>query len=366
MTWNTTTMATIAMTTGRTPLSPARIRATYARTYSPSDCATTSGGSSATAASGAAAVRSAAALPVSSAFFSGSATGAAKASCSHVLDDALTVELRRGVLHHEAAEVHHRDAVGDLEDVVQVVGDHHHGKALVTESPDEVQHHLGLDDAKRRRGLVHDHQLGVPHDGFRHGHRLPLAAGEGCDRLADGPDGRDAKARQRLARGTLHRVFVEEPGAQPLAAQEHVLHDVQVVGQREVLVDGLDAKARGVAGVVDVDRAALPEELAVVRLVDSGDALGKDRLAGAVVSAQGCDLSRWKVEIDVKESLYRAEVLVQVLDSEQRLIGRVGLGDGSRHVHANYLPGEEVTPPRVAAASGESVTRCRLPCRRRL
>ena len=33
----------------------------------------------------------------------------------------------------------------------------------------------------------------------------------------------------------------------PLAAEEHVLHDVEVVAQREVLVDDLDAERAGVA-----------------------------------------------------------------------------------------------------------------------
>src|SRR2546421_12814022 len=325
MTWNTTTMATIAMTTGRTPLTPARIRATYARTYSPSDRATTSGGSSATAASGAAAVRSAAALPVMSAVFSGSATGAAQASCRHVLHDALPVEIRGFVLHCHASEVEDRDVVRDLEDVVQVVRDDHHGEALVAQPPDEVEHHPGLDDAQRGGRLVHDHQLRVPHHRLGDGDRLALPSGQRCDRLADGLHCGDAQARERLRGGPLHAVLVQQSGAQALASKEHVLDDVQVVRQRQVLIDRLDAKARGVARVVDVDRPALPEDLAVVDLVDAGDTFGQDRLAGAVVPAQGGHLPVRDVEVDVVQRLDRAEVLVQASDLEQRLACRTCL-----------------------------------------
>src|SRR2546430_9254530 len=333
MTWNTTTMATIAMTTGRTPLSPARIRATYARTYSPSDCATTSGGSSATAASGAAAVRSAATLSVISALFSGSATGAAQASCRHVLDNALPVEIRGLVLHRHASEVEDRDVVRDLEDVVQVVRDDHHGQALVAQPPDEVEHHPGLDHTERGRRLVHEHQLRVPHHRLVDGYRLALPSGQRCHRLADGLHGGDTQARQRFRRGALHAVLIEQSAAQTLASQEHVLDDVQVVGQCEVLVDGLDAQACGVARVVDVDGPALPEDLAVVDRVDAGDALGQHRLTGDVFAAHSGHLPGRNVEVDVVQRLDWAEMLVQPSRLQQRLACRLGLGDGSRHIN---------------------------------
>ena len=67
-------------------------------------------------------------------------------------------------------------------------------------------------------------------------------------------------------------------------AEEHVLHDVQVVAQREVLVDGGDAEVGGVLRAVQVDRAALPEDLAVIRLPDAGDRLDQRALARPVVT----------------------------------------------------------------------------------
>src|SRR4029077_7897701 len=96
MVQNTTTMATIATTTGRTPLSPALIRDTQARTYSPSDCATSAGATSATTSG--TAVRSTSGAVVSSAFSGASAIAAAQTSCRHVLHHALPVECRRVLL----------------------------------------------------------------------------------------------------------------------------------------------------------------------------------------------------------------------------------------------------------------------------
>ena len=52
-----------------------------------------------------------------------------------------------------------------------------------------------------------------------------------------------------------------------LASQVHVLHDVEVVAQREILVDDLDPEPRGVLRPVDLDLMALEDDLAAVRRV---------------------------------------------------------------------------------------------------
>ena len=59
----------------------------------------------------------------------------------------------------------------------------------------------------------------------------------------------------------------------PFAPEEHVLGDVQVVAQREVLVDDLDAERRGVARAVDGDLLALEQVVTGVIGVDTGDDL---------------------------------------------------------------------------------------------
>ena len=105
---------------------------------------------------------------------------------------------------------------------------------------DQGQHQLGLGDPQRGGRLVHDDQLGVLHDRLGHRDRLPLPAGQRADRLPDRPHGRDPQVLQRLLGGQLHVDLIEQPEPRHLVAEQHVLHDVQVVGQREVLVDGRD------------------------------------------------------------------------------------------------------------------------------
>ena len=56
------------------------------------------------------------------------------------------------------AEAQDRDAVGDLEDVVQVVRDEHDREALLGEPAHEVEHLARLRDAERGGRLVEDHE----------------------------------------------------------------------------------------------------------------------------------------------------------------------------------------------------------------
>ena len=115
-----------------------------------------------------------------------------------------------------------------------------------------------------------------------------------------------------------------------LAPEEHVLDDVEVVGQGQVLVHGLDPEPGGVAGAMDLNRLALPEELAVVGRVDPGDAFGQHGLPRSVIPDQRGHLPGRQVEVDLGEGLHRAEVLVDPPHLEQ------GLG-GHARVRA-YLP----------------------------
>ena len=70
-----------------------------------------------------------------------------------------------------------------------------------------------------------------------------------------------------------------------LASEEHVLDDVEVVAQREILVDGLDPERGRVTRRADAHRLALPQDLAGVGRVDPGDALDQHRLAAPLSPA---------------------------------------------------------------------------------
>src|SRR3984885_5037179 len=336
----TTATITIARITGRTPLLPPRIRSHEARKYSPSVWAATPAGTSAAAAV-ASRVKSAVPVPAAPAWVSpgsvvtgvsrsgvmGSALTAggpgrlvrppARGTRCHVLHNALPVEVRGRTLGHHPAQVQHRDPVGDLEDVVQVVGDDHHREPVVPQALDQVEYLPGLHHPEGSGGLVEQHQLGVPHHGLGHRDRLALAAGERCHWLADGAHRGHPQALQGLGRFQLHRVLVEQAVAQRFPAEEHVLDDVQVVGQRQVLVDGLNPKRGGVPSAPDVYLPSLEEHLAVVRLVGARDAAGEHRLPGPVVTAQAGHLASGQVQVHPVERLHRPEVLVDAPQLQQ-------------------------------------------------
>ena len=154
-----------------------------------------------------------------------------------------------------AAEPQDRDPVCHLEDVVQVVRDEDDREPLVGQPLDELEHLLRLRDAERRSRLVEDHEAGVPHHRAGDGDRLPLAARERRHRLADRPDRRDREALHRLGRlGLHHRLLEPLEHVVGLAAEVHVLDDVEVVAEREILVDDLDPELRRVLRPVDVTR----------------------------------------------------------------------------------------------------------------
>src|SRR5437868_1888978 len=172
----TKVMITSPRMTGRTPLSPARIRAIHAWNHCPSVWATISGGTS-TAASAAAVGSSDSGASALATFFSitistprpgGRAGG-------HVVDDGLPIEGIGPILARHASQVEHRDSIGHLENVVQIVRDHHHREPAFAKPPDQLENLIRLHDAERGGRLVEHDEFRIPHHslGDRDGLSLP-------------------------------------------------------------------------------------------------------------------------------------------------------------------------------------------------
>ena len=190
------------------------------------------------------------------------------------------------------------------------MGDEDDRQPLLGETPDERKHLLGLDDAERRCRLVEEDDAGVPHHRPRDCDGLTLAARERRDRLLDRPQRRDAEAGHHLLGPFSHPRLVEkvQSGVQ-LSAEVHVLDDVQVVSQREVLIDDLDAEMNGVLRASYVDERPVEVDLAVVEGVDAGGALDQRRLPGAVVADERHDFAFSDLEVAVHERPHGAEEL---------------------------------------------------------
>ena len=116
-----------------------------------------------------------------------------------------------------------------------------------------------------------------------------------------------------------------DAGVHLLATEEQVRDDVQVVAQREVLVDGRDPERHRFVGPRDRDGVALEQDLPGVGVVDSGDHLHERGLAGAVVADERHDLARSNAEVHTLESLHGPEALADVLEGEDLTV-RGGTG----------------------------------------
>ena len=104
-----------------------------------------------------------------------------------------------------------------------------------------------------------------------------------------------------------------------LAAEKDVLADRQIVGEREVLVDRLDAVVARLLGRGEVDRLAAEQDVAFVVAEHAGNRLDDRRLAGAVVAGERDDLAGMDVERHAIQRLHGAEGLRDVADREDGL-----------------------------------------------
>jgi hypothetical protein len=117
----------------------------------------------------------------------------------------------------------------------------------------------------------------------------------------------------------LHVRLVEHDAqAGPLSAQEHVRYHVEIVREREVLVDDLDAESGRVPRAVDRHRLPLEPNLALVEGMDPDHALDQRRLSGAVVADERHHLAATDLEVDPVERADRPEGLRHADALEQR------------------------------------------------
>ena len=103
-----------------------------------------------------------------------------------------------------------------------------------------------------------------------------------------------------------------------LAPEVEVGDDVEVVAEREVLVDGRDAQRRRVLGAGDADTASprMKNSPSSAQL-HAGDGLDERRLAGAVVADEGDHLTGVDFEVDAGEGLQSTEPLAHALEREK-------------------------------------------------
>ena len=190
-----------------------------------------------------------------------------------------------------------RDAVRDLHDLVELMGDEEDALALGREVLHDLHELFDLLRGQDRRRLVEDEDLVVAVEHFEDLGALLHADG---DILDDGV-GVDVQAVFfRQVDDLFPRLLLlQEAHFVRLDAEDDVVEDGEAFDQLEVLVDHADAERVGVVRVADLDLAAVLVDLAFLRLVKAEEDAHERRFACAVFTEQGVDLTLFELQGDV-------------------------------------------------------------------
>ena len=212
----------------------------------------------------------------------------------------------------------HRDAVGDLEHLVEAVADEQHGHALVPQLAHLPEQALDLVGRQRGRGLVHDQHPDVERDGL--GDLDGLLGGDGQARRRHAGVEVDVEAGQQGLGVRAHPPPAHDP-ALVTVADEDVLGHAEVGEDQRLLVDGGDAPALGVGRAARGRGLAVDQDLAVVGRVDAGHDLDQRRLAGPVLADQRVHLAPPQLERHVVEGTGGPEALGDAPHGEHDILG---------------------------------------------
>jgi hypothetical protein len=132
-------------------------------------------------------------------------------------------DLLLGHLKRHASPVEHHKALGDAEDVVDVMADEEDRAPALAHGPDEAEDLLRLGQREGGGGLVQNDEVGVVVDGAGDGDALPLAP-ESWPTMESGEKTSEVKPISRMSRSASDLLggVEEAQGAGDLPAHEDV------------------------------------------------------------------------------------------------------------------------------------------------
>jgi hypothetical protein len=264
-----------------------------------------------------------------------------------------------GVDHLAVAE--HGDPVGDLEHLVQRVGDEDDRLAVGLELAHVGEQLLDLLGDEHGRRLVEDQDVRPPVQQLEDLDPLLLADADVLDPGVGVQRG--AEPTGQLLHPALGLAQVEAaPALVGLGPEDDVLGHREVVDQHEVLVDHADAQLDGLARRVDMLCFAPDQDLALVGLLKAVEHLHQGRLAGPVLADQGVDLALGHLQVDlvVGDDPGVAPGDAPALDGRRRAAGLGGpaaadLGRLGRHGYVAGLSGTLISPSAIFCFSSSRV-----------
>jgi hypothetical protein len=212
--------------------------------------------------------------------------------------------------------------VGD-EDDAHVPGGH---------GPHELEHRPDLRYRESRSRLVEDQKARLEGHRACNRDRLPLTSGEVADRQVGERDP-DVERVEMPARLVVHALLVKHrpAGTAGLAAEEYVASDIDVVAQRQILVDHLDPELLGLTGRRVVSAHPVDPYLAGVGRVGAGQHLHERRLSRGIIADETEHLARCDAEGDPAQGIDHAVPLADILHQHAVRTSRI-LGHATLHV----------------------------------
>ncbi len=154
------------------------------------------------------------------------------------------------------------DIVGDVRNLVELMGNDNGGHALFLETKQQIKQRLGIRLIEGRGGFVQNQKPGVLGQRLGDFHHLLLAHADVPNQRPGGLG--QAHRLQMPVRLRVGRAPINVEGPAPLVPQKHVLPDGHVGNQRQLLMDDDDALGFAVLDLGEPAHLALIDDVAGV------------------------------------------------------------------------------------------------------
>jgi hypothetical protein len=235
-----------------------------------------------------------------------------------------------GGLHgaHVAALAQHGHPIGDLHDLVQLMGNKQDALALPGQAPHDLHQFFDLLRGQHGGRLVEDQHLIVAVEHLKNFYALLHSHGDVLDLGVQ--IHLQAVAFGQLLHLFAGRLFLQEAHFGVLRSEDDVVQYGEHVDQLEMLVHHADVQSGSVVGVVDLHLYAVFFDDAFFRLIQAEQDAHQRRFARSVFSQQSMDLALFQLQRHIIIGFNARKFLGDVQHFDD-VIGRIV------HRHAPFL-----------------------------
>ncbi|MBB3979674.1 hypothetical protein GGQ64_004918 [Rhizobium azooxidifex] len=198
-----------------------------------------------------------------------------------------------------AAVTQHGDAVSERLHLIKAMGNVKNRHAVIAQHPYNVEKRRNFIIGQNRRRLVQDDDFSIVQKRACNLHELALGERQFRDTIARAR--RRANPCKKLCGTAVHRAVVDHQTATYLTPQKQVFRDRKVRSEQNFLVYEYDAGFFRLDRVSKLDRLAVHEQPAFRRRDVTGQQLHQRRLAGAVFTDDGVNLSRADIKRNIRQ-----------------------------------------------------------------